>query len=81
MLDAFGVERSLSKKGCPYDNAVIESTNNLMKRAIVHGRRYRDAAELRREVNGWVWFYNNQRPHSRLDYMSPVEFREAGLSL
>lgn len=60
---------------------MIESTNNLMKRAIVHGRRYRDADELRREVNGWVWFYNNQRPHSRLGYMSPVEFREAGLSL
>ena len=27
MLETFGIERSLSAKGCPYDNAVDESTN------------------------------------------------------
>lgn len=60
MLGVFGIERSLSEKGCPYDNAVIESANNSLK---------------------WVRFYNNARIHSTLGYMSPVEFREAGLSL
>lgn len=81
VLGVFGIERSLSGKGCPYDNAVIEATNNLMKRAIVHGRTYSCVGQLRRELNDWVWFYNNERMHSRLGYMSPVEFREAGLSL
>lgn len=32
MLEVFGIERSLSEKGCPYDNAVIESANNSLKR-------------------------------------------------
>ena len=81
MLEVFGIERSLSKKGCPYDNAVIESTNNSLKRGLVHRESFPDTGHLRQRVNEWVWFYNNTRIHSTLGYMSPVEFREAGLSL
>ncbi len=81
MLEAFGIKRSLSKKGCPYDNAVIESANNNLKRGLVHRESFADTERLRQRVNEWVWFYNNRRIHSTLDYMSPVEFREAGLSL
>ena len=39
MLEAFGIERSLSAKGCPYDNAVDESTNKILKAELV----YRDS--------------------------------------
>ena len=35
MLEAFGIERSLSAKGCPYDNAVDESTNRILG-GLVH---------------------------------------------
>ncbi len=80
MLEVFGIERSLSRKGCPYDNAAIESTNRLLKTSIVYGRAYATTEDLRREVNQWVRFYNNERIHTTLG-MSPVEFREAGLSL
>lgn len=80
MLEVFGVERSLSKKGCPYDNAVIESTNRLLKTGIVYGRSYSGVEELRGALNWWVWFYNNERIHTTLG-MSPVGFRKAGLSL
>lgn len=81
MLEVFGIERSLSGKGCPYDNAVIESANNSLKRGLVHRESFPDTEHLRQRVNEWVWFYNNTRIRSTLDYMSPVEFREAGLSL
>ena len=80
LLEAFGIERSLSRKGCPYDNAVIESTNRLLKTGIVYGRAFATTEELRRELNARVWFYNNERIRTTLG-MSPVEFREAGLSL
>ena len=36
MLEAFGIERSLSAKGCPYDNAVDESTNGILKAELIH---------------------------------------------
>ena len=32
MLETFGIERSLSHKGCPYDNAVVEAAFKIIKR-------------------------------------------------
>ena len=55
MLDAFGVERSLSRKGCPYDNAVVESTNRILKKELVYRQTYADIGQLRRGLNSYVW--------------------------
>lgn len=81
MLEAFGIERSLSAKGCPYDNAVDESTNRILKAELVHRETFGTTCELRAKLSDYVHWYNNFRIHSTLGYMSPVEFREAGLSL
>ena len=32
-------------------------------------------------LNDYVWWHDNERLHSTLNYMSPVEFRLAGMSL
>lgn len=81
VLGVFGIERSLSRKGCPYDNAVVESCNKTLKATLVNRRSYATLDQLRRDLNRWVWRYNNVRMHSTLGYMSPVEFRRAGMSL
>ena len=81
MLEVFGVARSLSRKGNPYDNAVVESTNKILKKELIYRQTYATIEQLRRELNSYVWWYNNERMHSTLGYMSPVEFREAGMSL
>lgn len=81
MLEAFGIERSLSAKGCPYDNAVDESTNRMLKAGLVHRETFGTTRGLRAKLPGYVHRYGNFRIHSTLGHMSPVEFREAGLSL
>ena len=81
MLEAFGIERSLSAKGCPYDNAVDESTNRILKAELVHRETFGTTRELRAKLSDYVHWYNNFRIHLTLGYMSPVEFREAGPSL
>ena len=81
MLDAFGIRRSVSRPGNPYDNAVVESTNRILKRELVHGRAFASEEQLRTELFDWVNWYNNCRLHSTLGYMTPVGFREAGLTL
>ena len=81
LLDAFGVRRSLSKKGCPYDNAVDESTNKILKAEFVYRESFSSTHELQVKLSDYVHWYNNFRMHSTLGYMSPVEFRKAGLSL
>lgn len=81
MLEVFEVEHSLSKKGCPYDNAVIESTNKILKEEFIYQETFSSLYELQVKLSEYVHWYNHERLHSTLGYMSPVEFRKAGLSL
>ena len=81
MLETFGIERSLSAKGCPYDNAADESTNKIPKAELVCRDSFSDLRDLQAKLSGYVHWYNNFRIHSTLGYMSPVEFRKAGLIL
>lgn len=81
MLEVFGIERSLSRKGNPWDNAVIESTNHLIKTEELDWNVFQSTEHLRQVVNDYVWWYNNERLHGTLGNMSPVDFRMAGLSL
>lgn len=81
MLETFGIERSLSAKGCPYDNAVDESTNKILKAELVYRDSFSDLRDLQAKLSDYVHWYNNFRIRSTLGYMSPVEFRKAGLIL
>ena len=40
LIEAFGIKRSLSKKGCPYDNAVAEATYKIIKTEFAYNRRF-----------------------------------------
>lgn len=65
---------SFSKKGCPYDNACIESFHATLKKEEIHHTTYHDFDEARRAlfqyIEGW---YNRVRIHSCLDYLTPQE--------
>lgn len=78
LLSAFGIERSASRPGNPCDNAVVESTNRVLKRELVRGRAFASVERLRAELFDWVNWCNDCRLHSTLGYMTPVGFREAG---
>lgn len=79
--EAFDIRRSLSRKGNPRDNAAIEPANRILKKELAYRRAFADLGQLRREPNPCVRWRNEERMHSTLGYMSPVEFRNAGLSL
>ena len=66
MLETFGIERSLSAKGCPYDNAVDESTNRILKAELVHRETFGTTRELRVKLSDYVHWCNNFRIHSTL---------------
>ncbi|MGR4829319.1 IS3 family transposase [Bifidobacterium adolescentis] len=79
--DVFDIRRSLSRKGNPYDNAVVESTNRLLKKELIYRNHYTSLEQLRSDLNDYVWWSDNQRLHSTLGYRSPKEFTEQGLVL
>ena len=81
LLDVFDIRRSPSGKGDPYDNAVVESTNRLLKKGLIYRNHYTSLEQLRSDPDDYVWRSDNQRLHSTLGYRSPKEFTEQGLVL
>ena len=80
VLDAFSINRSLSFKGCPYDNAVAEATFKLIKFEFVYRRFFEYPEQLALELADYVHWFNTIRIHNALDYLSPVEFKTHTLS-
>jgi putative transposase len=76
-LEAVGILPSMSRAGCPYDNAMAESFMKTLKVEEVDGRAYRDLEEARTHIGAFIEaVYNRQRLHSALVYLSPDEFEE-----
>ena len=74
-LEAAGVQPSMSRAGCPYDNAMAESFMKTLKLEEVDGRVYRDLADAKVAIGQFIdTVYNRQRLHSALHYLSPEEF-------
>lgn len=81
LMEALDIRRSLSRKGDPCDDAAIEPGNGIPKKGLAYRRAFADLGRLRREPNPCVRRRSEERMHSTLGYMSPVEFRNAGLPL
>ena len=77
ILNTFKIERSLSNKGNPYDNAVSEATNKILKTEFIYQRKFETLEQLQLELAEYVYWYNNLRIHGSLGYMSPIEYRES----
>jgi len=66
---------SMSRKGECLDNAVAESFFGTLKNELVHHEDYRSRAEARQSIFEYIEvFYNRQRRHAFLNYMTPVEY-------
>jgi len=79
LLNAFDIERSLSKKGCPYDNAVAEATFKIFKTEFAFNRRFNSFEELERELFDYVNWYNNLRIHGSLGYLTPTAYKQVSI--
>ncbi len=75
LIDAFEITRSLSHKGCPYDNAVAEATYKIFKTEFVMNKSFDSLDQLRSELADYVHWFNNFRIHGSLGYLSPVQFK------
>jgi len=78
-LEAFDITRSLSHKGCPYDNAVAEATFKIIKTEFVKNQTFANLDALKLGLADYVNWFNNHRLHSSLGYLTPVEYRENNL--
>lgn len=75
LLKSYNIIHSYSKKGCPYDNASMESFNSILKKELVNLTLYNSFDEAHFSIFEFIesW-YNNTRIHSSLGYVSPNQF-------
>lgn len=78
-LKTFEIERSLSMKGCPYDNAVAEATFKIIKTEFVKNNNFNTLGELQVKLSDYVNWFNNHRIHSSLGYLSPCQYKKIPL--
>jgi len=78
LLAEHGLVCSMSRKGDVWDNAVIESFYRTIKTELIYHHDFQTREEARRIVFEYIeMFYNCQRRHSYLGYLSPVDFELA----
>lgn len=67
--------QSFSKKGCPYDNACIESFHAIIKKEEVYRTKYVDFQATKiaifKYIEGW---YNRKRIHGSIGYKTPEQY-------
>jgi len=77
ILKAHHMLPSMSKKGDCYDNAVAESFFSGLKNELTWDQDFRTRAEARSAIFEWIEvFYNRERLHETLDYVSPMRYEE-----
>jgi transposase InsO family protein len=81
LLATHRIQCSMSRKGNCWDNAVMESFFHSLKTECVHHERYLSRDEAKKSIFDYIEvFYNRQRKHSYLGYMSPVQFEDMYVS-
>ena len=79
-LKSLQITHSFSRAYVPYDNSVMESFFASLKREELYRKKYRLEKEFYKAVDDYIEFYNEQRPHAKLQYKTPNqkerEYRE-----
>ena len=64
---------SMTENGDPYENAIAERVNGILKSEYGLDETFGDYLTANEAVKLAVYKYNNKRPHASCDYMTPVQ--------
>jgi transposase InsO family protein len=74
-LNHAGLVASMSRNGNCYDNATMESFWSTLKLELIYRCNFATRGQARSQIFDYIeTFYNRQRAHSALGYLSPVDF-------
>ena len=70
-LKSLQITHSFSRAYFPHDNSVMESFFASLKREELYRKKYRSGREFYHTVDDYIEFYNELRPHAKLQYKTP----------
>jgi len=75
ILKENNINQSMSSKGNCYDNAAVESFFATLKKELIYRNYFYTREEAKQQIFEYIEiFYNRYRRHSKLNYLSPVQF-------
>lgn len=75
ILAVLGLSQSMSRKGNCYDNSMMESFFATLKKDFIYHTKFATRTEAERQIFEWIEvFYNRQRIHSGIGYLTPCAF-------
>jgi transposase InsO family protein len=79
LANIYGFRRSMSSIGNCYDNAVMESFFHSLKSEWLSWHAYKSRVEAASSIFEYIeTFYNRERRHSTLGYLSPIDYENMG---
>jgi putative transposase len=76
LLNHEGIAISMTQSGSPYDNALAERVNGIIKNEFYPKRIYQNHKEAIKAIGKIVDLYNQKRPHCSIDYLTPDNAHE-----
>jgi transposase InsO family protein len=76
VLKEYGITASMSRRGNCWDNACSETLFGSLKVERLYGQRFASRRHARDETIEWLLWYNRERLHSTLTYVSPMQFED-----
>lgn len=75
ILEKKNIKQSMSRRGNCLDNAVVENFFGTLKSELYYLKKYRSVKELRKDIEGYIQYYNKERISLALNGMSPIKYR------
>jgi len=72
-LEQSGISISMTEKGDPYENAIAERVNGILKSEFELDRDFASLEEAKAAVDKAINIYNHQRPHASCNYLTPAQ--------
>ena len=75
ILKQYGIRISMTDKGDPYENAIAERVNGILKTEWLYQMRLTSLKAARETIGGIIHIYNEQRPHMSVGMLTPKQAR------
>lgn len=70
------IEQSMSRRGNCIDNSPMEDFFGLLKQKMYYGEKFTSINQLKKNITGYINWYNNKRIKEKLNGLSPIEYRQ-----
>ena len=81
LLAEHNIIQSMSRKGNCMDNGAMENFFGRLKVEMFFGEKFESVNAFIDELKNYIHYYNNQRISTKLNGMSPVQFRTNSLTI